>query len=105
MNQTMDVSDQATATARALFEAFFERRREDAELLIGADFTFTSPYDDAIDRSSYFSRCWPGGDRFLDFRIERTAEDADGGVLIHPRAILGWIGENERQLRSYPVSS
>ena len=47
-------------------------------MLINDDFTFTSPYDDAIDRARYFSRCWPNGDRFLDFLIERTAEDADG---------------------------
>jgi hypothetical protein len=30
---------------------------------------------------------------------------ADGRVLIHQRTILGWIGENERQLRSGPLSS
>ncbi len=70
--------DSSTATARRLFEAFFERRRPDAERLLGDDFTFTSPYDDAIDRRAYFARCWPNGDRFLDFRIERTAEDAEG---------------------------
>ena len=68
----------ATATARALFEAFFERRRNDAELLISDDFAFTSPYDDAINRAAYFARCWSNGDRFLDFKIERAAEDADG---------------------------
>jgi ketosteroid isomerase-like protein len=82
MNHTMDVSeDGATAIARAYFAAFFEKRRADAELLISDDFTFTSPYDDAIDRARYFSRCWPNGDRFLDFRIEGTAEDA-GGVFV-----------------------
>jgi ketosteroid isomerase-like protein len=79
MNYRQDVREnRATATARALFQAFFDRRREDAELLISDDFTFTSPYDDAIDRVAYFARCWPNGDRFLDFHIERTAEDADG---------------------------
>jgi ketosteroid isomerase-like protein len=79
MNDRMDVRKNGpTATARALFEAFFERRREDAELLISDDFAFTSPYDDAIDRTTYFARCWPNGDRFVDFQIERTAEDADG---------------------------
>jgi hypothetical protein len=30
---------------------------------------------------------------------------ADGRVLIHQRTILGWIGENDRQLRSGPLSS
>jgi ketosteroid isomerase-like protein len=79
MNYRIDTREHpATATARALFQAFFERKHEDAELLISDDFTFTSPYDDGIDRMTYFTRCWPNGDRFLDFQIERTAEDADG---------------------------
>jgi len=71
-------ADPATANARALFEAFRDRRRGDAEQLIAEDFTFTSPYDDHIDRVAYFERCWPNGDAFEEFRIERTAADADG---------------------------
>ena len=51
-------------------------------MLISDDFTFTSPYDDTIDRAKYFSRCWPNSDRFSDFRIERTAEDGAGGVFV-----------------------
>jgi ketosteroid isomerase-like protein len=79
MSYRIDVKgNRSTATARALFEAFFERRREDAERLVSDDFVFTSPYDDAIDRATYFARCWPNGDRFLNFQIERTAADDDG---------------------------
>ena len=48
---------------RACFEAFRDRRRDDAEAVIADDFTFTSPYDDAIDRAAYFERCWPNGDQ------------------------------------------
>ena len=66
------------AVVRGLFDAFRERRRADAEALIGADFTFTSPYDDAISRAAYFERCWPNGDHFREFRIERLAADPDG---------------------------
>ncbi len=78
--------DPATATAttvRALYDAFRERRRDDAAALIAEEFTFTSPYDDAIDRAAYFARCWPNGDRFVDFRIERVAADADSAFVTY----------------------
>ena len=29
------------------------------ERLLTDDFTFTSPYDDHINRAAYFERCWP----------------------------------------------
>ncbi len=75
---TDEQADAMVSTVRALFAAFLERRRDAAEALIADDFTFTSPYDDVIDRAAYFERCWPNGDRFDDFEIERTAVDADG---------------------------
>jgi len=73
----------AGATALALFDAFRERRREDAEALLAEGFTFTSPYDDRIDRAAYFAHCWPNGDRFSDFLIERVTEDADGAFVTY----------------------
>jgi ketosteroid isomerase-like protein len=75
---------QAVATTvRALYDAFLKRRREEAEALLAPDFTFTSPYDDAIDRNAYFARCWPNGDRFQSFEIERVAADADGAFVTY----------------------
>jgi ketosteroid isomerase-like protein len=68
---------------RAQFEAFRDRRREDSEALLAPDFTFTSPYDDAISRDAFFERCWPNGDRFEDLRIERVAPDADGAYVTY----------------------
>lgn len=44
---------------RGLFEAYRTKNREAAEKILAEDFTFTSPYDDAIDRATYFARCWP----------------------------------------------
>jgi SnoaL-like domain len=61
------------STVRALYEAFRNRRRADAEALIGGTFTFTSPYDDEISRERYFERCWPNGDHFVHFEVERVA--------------------------------
>ena len=69
MNQK---SAEATeATVRALYDAFRERRRQDAEALLAASFTFTSPYDDKIGRATYFERCWPNGDNFAKLTRSR----------------------------------
>jgi len=77
------VTDDKEAIVRAQFEAFRDRRREDSEALLAADFTFTSPYDDAISRDAFFERCWPNGDRFEDLRIERVATDANGAYITY----------------------
>ncbi|QNQ07577.1 nuclear transport factor 2 family protein [Sphingomonas alpina] len=75
--------DSHEAVVRAQYEAFRDRRRDDSEALLAADFTFTSPYDDAIDRDTFFERCWPGGDHFVDFAIERVTVDADGAFVTY----------------------
>lgn len=80
---TEDRATSKATTVRALFDAFRQRRREDAAALIAADFAFTSPYDDGIDRTAYFARCWPNGDRFAEFRIERVVADPDGAFVTY----------------------
>jgi ketosteroid isomerase-like protein len=77
------VIDDHEAIVRAQYEAFRDRRREDSEALLAADFTFTSPYDDAISRDAFFERCWPNGDLFADFQIERVTPDADGAFVTY----------------------
>ena len=72
-----------SAVVRALFDAFVRRDRNETDSLLAPDFTFTSPYDDAIDRNAFFLRCWPNGDRFADFRIERVSPDAAGAFVTY----------------------
>jgi ketosteroid isomerase-like protein len=43
---------------RGLFTAYESRDRKAVEDLFTDDFRFTSPYDDAIDKATYFERCW-----------------------------------------------
>jgi hypothetical protein len=66
-----------------LYDAYRDRRRADAEALLAPEFSFTSPYDDRIDRAAFFHRCWPNGDRIRAFRIERIAADADGAFVVY----------------------
>jgi len=47
------------AVARASYRAYVDKDRAAIEALIAADFHFTSPLDNRIDRATYFARCWP----------------------------------------------
>src|SRR5438876_6720026 len=44
---------------RKYFAAYRTKDRKVLEDGLAEDFTFTSPYDDAIDKAAYFERCWP----------------------------------------------
>jgi ketosteroid isomerase-like protein len=97
------VTDDKESIVRAQFEAFRDRRREDSEALLAADFTFTSPYDDAISRDAFFDRCWPNGDRFEDLRIERVATDANGAYVTY--LVTTDTGEQFRNTEYLTVSN
>lgn len=84
---TASDADDVEVTARALYAAFLEGDRARAEALIADGFTFTSPYDDGIDRAAYFERCFPHGNRFVEFAIERVAVTRDGAFVTY-RATL-----------------
>ena len=43
---------------RALFAAYMANERASVEKSFTEDFRFTSPYDDRIDKATYFERCW-----------------------------------------------
>lgn len=90
------------AIVRAQYEAFRDRRREDSEALLAPDFTFTSPYDDAISRAAFFDRCWPNGDRFAEFRVERVAPDPEGAFVTY--LVTADTGEQFRNTEYVTVS-
>lgn len=43
---------------RALFDAYMANDRKAVENAFTEDFRFTTPYDDGIDKATYFERCW-----------------------------------------------
>ncbi|ARP99720.1 nuclear transport factor 2 family protein [Pseudorhodoplanes sinuspersici] len=68
---------------RSYFAAFINKDRVVVENALSKDFTFTSPYDDAIDRVEYFARCWPNSERIRDAAIERISEHGDGAFVTY----------------------
>jgi len=68
---------------RRYFSAYEAKDRKTVEALLTDDFRFTSPYDDAIDKATYFARCWPNSDWIKTFNFERIVEDQDNAFVLY----------------------
>jgi uncharacterized protein (TIGR03086 family) len=68
---------------RRLFAGYQAQDRDAAEQLIAAEFTFTSPRDDHIDRAAYFDRCFPTASRFRRQEIQRLAKTGDDVFVMY----------------------
>src|SRR5207244_5517323 len=65
------------------YDAAYEAKdRKVVEALLSDDFRFTSPYDDHIDRATYFKKCWPGSENIRAFHIE-TLFDNGSEAMVH----------------------
>jgi ketosteroid isomerase-like protein len=68
---------------RALFAAYRANDSKSVEDSFTDDFTFTSPYDDQIDKATYFERCWRNSDWLARQDLERVAVDGDGAFVTY----------------------
>ena len=73
---------------RALFAAYMSNDRKAVEHALADDFRFTSPYDDEIDKATYFERCWRNteffgfeGDRIKRIDVYFGATYQDGAFV------------------------
>ena len=64
--------------ARATFEAYVSKDRSAIEALIAADFHFSSPLDNRLDRATYFARCWPNCQHIASIGLVRFAATHEG---------------------------
>lgn len=63
--------------ARGYYRAYEQFDRAFMEEHLAADFTFTSPFDDHIDRAAYFARCWPKQPLHQKFDFVSLVQDGD----------------------------
>jgi ketosteroid isomerase-like protein len=69
---------------RRCFAAYKSKDREALADLFAEDFTFTSPYDDAIDKATYFERCWPASIELIKGHVlERIFEQGDEAFVTY----------------------
>jgi ketosteroid isomerase-like protein len=56
---------------RTVFAAYISNNRKIVEDYLADDFRFTSPYDDRIDKATYFERCWRDSDWIARHELEK----------------------------------
>ena len=85
------------AVVRACMDSYVAQDREAAERLIAADYVFTSPQDDHIDRAAFFERCFPTMDRVLSQVIVQAVAGEGDDVFIEYEYVLT-TGERHRNV-------
>src|SRR3982074_145031 len=70
-------------TIRAIFAAYLSGNRRLVEAAFSDDFRFTSPYDDNIDKLTYFERCWSGSDWIERHELERIFVEGDEAFVTY----------------------
>jgi len=68
---------------RRCFAAYKTAARSEIEPLLSDEFTFTSPYDDHIDRATYFERCWPLAGTFEYHDLQILVEQGDACFVLY----------------------
>lgn len=80
---------------KALFDGYAKHDRSTVERVLADSFRFTSPYDDAIDRATYFERCWPNHTKQHAIEIERIFDHGDGAFVTY-----NFLKDTEEQVRN-----
>ena len=85
---------------RALFAAYLANDRKAVEDRLTDDFRFTSPYDDEIDKATYFERCWKNADWIERHELEKIlVEGSEAFVSYRCRAKDGTSFRNTEFFR------
>jgi ketosteroid isomerase-like protein len=71
------------ATIRALFAAYLTNDRKAVEDAFADDFRFTSPYDDEIDKATYFARCWRVADWIERHELKKILVEGDEAFVTY----------------------
>ncbi len=68
---------------RTIFAAYMSNDRKTVEDALADDFRFTSPYDDHIDKPTYFERCWKNTEWIERHELERIFVDGDEAFVTY----------------------
>ena len=71
------------AIIRNLFAAYLQNDREAVAAAFTDDFRFTSPYDDEIDKATYFERCWRVSDWIERQDLERIMVEGEAAFVTY----------------------
>jgi ketosteroid isomerase-like protein len=77
------MADRKAEIIRAVFAAYLSNDRKAVENSFTDDFRFTSPYDDEIDKATYFERCWRVSDWIERHKLERIFAEGAGAFVTY----------------------
>ena len=84
-----------TDIAKGALRAYVDGDRAVLEALIADSFRFTSPYDNGLDRQTYFTRCWPFHEITKEITFVRAIEQGDEVVVTYEVAFTdGKVSRN-----------
>jgi ketosteroid isomerase-like protein len=78
-----EMSQNKSDIVRALFAAYMANDPKAVEACFTDDFTFTSPYDDRIDKATYFARCWRVPDWIERQQLEKIFVEGDEAFVTY----------------------
>jgi len=68
---------------RGVFAAYRANDRQSVEDSLTEDFRFTSPFDDGIDKATYFAKCWRDTGCIERQDLERIFVDGDAAFVTY----------------------
>jgi len=77
------MSDANERVIRNLFAAYLANDRQQVNDALADDFRFTSPFDDDLDKSAYFERCWKDTGWIARHEIERIFVRGDEAFVTY----------------------
>ena len=77
------MNNNTLALARRCLQAYVDKDRTAIEALIGNDFKFTSPIDNALDRQTYFAVCWPNSKSMQSIEFIEGVCDNDRAFIVY----------------------
>jgi ketosteroid isomerase-like protein len=83
LQEGFEMSHNKSDIIRALFAAYMANDRKAVEDCFTGDFSFTSPYDDAIDKATYFERCWRAPDWIERQLLEKILVEGDEAFVTY----------------------
>jgi ketosteroid isomerase-like protein len=81
--------DSAIAVVRACLKAYVDKDRAAIEKLIADEYRFTSPLDNALDRATYFERCWPNSQDMAACTVIYEAADGERAYVTYEARTSG----------------
>ena len=76
-------SSSKTEIVRQLFAAYLSNDRKAVEAVFTDDFRFTSPFDDEIDKVTYFERCWRVADWIELQTLEKIMVEGEAAFVTY----------------------